>query len=149
MTRRPFYLAAVVLALASPAGAASTTTIEAADNVFKPVNATVSVGDTVVWKNTGESPHEVTASAFSSGNIAKGASWSWRASKAGTFSYVCRYHEAAGMKGTLVVKAAAAAGAAPAAGHPKTGGSSLPLGLLVIGVAAAGGLSLRYGWRTR
>ena len=144
--RRPFYLAAVALALASPAGAASTTTVDAADNVFKPAAATVAVGDTVTWRNTGQSPHEVTASAFSSGNVAPGASWSWKATKAGTFSYVCRYHESAGMKGTLTVRAASAGSTA---GHPKTGGDTVPLGLLVVGVACAAGLSLRYGWRTR
>lgn len=151
MTRRTFAAAvAVVAALALPAGAASTTTIDADDNVFKPVTATVNVGDTVTWRNTGESPHEVTASAFKSGNIDKGGSWSWKATTAGTYDYVCRYHEAAGMKGTLVVKAAATtAKTDTTSDHPKTGGDRLPLGLLLVGIACAAGLSLRYGWRTR
>jgi plastocyanin len=136
--------ALVVLAFAQPARAAST--IQAVDNAFRPASATVSVGDTVTWHNGGSSAHEVTASAFRSGNLDPGKSYSWTATKAGTYSYVCRYHESQGMKGTLVVKAASAG----STGHPKTGGGwTVPLGLLVLGVAAITGTSLRYGWRTR
>jgi plastocyanin len=150
MTRRTFAAAVgAVAVLVSPAVAAGTTTIEADDNVFKPATATVSVGDTVTWRNTGDSAHEVTASAFKSGNLDKGATYSWKATAAGTYSYVCRYHESVGMRGTLVVRAASTGAAQPASGHPKTGGDTLPLGLLVVGVAAIVGLSLRFGWRTR
>jgi plastocyanin len=147
--RRLLLATGVLLAGAVPAHAA-TTTVEAADNVFRPKTATVSVGDTVTWKNTGQAPHEVTASAFKSGNIDPGKSWSWTATKAGTYSYVCQYHESAGMTGTLVVRAAGAtSGQGTATGHPKTGSAALPLGLLVLGVAAVAGASLRYGWRVR
>jgi plastocyanin len=146
----------LTLALAPPAGAA-TTTISMVDNAFRPASATVTVGDTVTWPNDGESAHEVTASAFKSGNVDPGKSYSWRATKAGTYQYVCRYHEAAGMKGTLVVRAASTSGQgsgqgqnAGSSGHPKTGGGwTLPLGLLVLGTTAAAGTALRYGWRTR
>ena len=131
---------AVALVLgAAPAGAA--TSIEAVDNAFRPKTATVSVGDRITWRNTGQAPHEVRSTAFSSGNIAPGASWSWTASRAGTFRYVCSYHEAVGMTGTLVVQSAS--------GLPNTGGDRIALGLLVLGVSAIAGASLRYGWRVR
>lgn len=147
--RRLLLLATGALLVGALPAHAATTTVEAADNEFRPKSATVSVGDTVTWKNTGQAPHEVTASAFKSGNIEPGKSWSWTASKAGTYSYVCQYHESAGMTGTLVVRAAAQGAPAGSTGHPKTGGSTLPLGLLVVGVSAVAGASLRYGWRTR
>ena len=132
-------LAALPLVGALPQAA---TTVEAVDNAFKPKTVTVSAGDTVTWRNTGSSAHEVTSSAFKSGNLDPGKSYSWTA-KAGTYSYVCRYHESAGMTGTLVVRAAAASG------HPNTGGDRMALGLLLVGASAIAGMSLRYGWRTR
>jgi plastocyanin len=140
--RRTCALAGVALVLAAVPAAASATTVEARDNVFAPRSATVSVGDTVTWKNAGDTAHEVTASAFASGNLAPGASWSWTATKAGTFSYVCRYHESLGMTGTVVVRAASTS-------HPKTGGDRVALGLLALGASAVAGMSLRYGWSLR
>lgn len=143
--------AAALLFAAVPASAASTT-VSMVENAFKPRTTTVSVGDTVTWRNDGSSAHEVTASAFKSGNVDPGKSYSWKATQAGTFEYVCRYHESLDMKGTLVVKAASSTGGTPAkptAGHPNTGGDDVALGLLILGGTAALGLSLRYGWRTR
>ena len=140
--RRMYALAGAALLVAALPASAATTTVEAVDNAFRPQSVTVTVGDTITWQNTGEAPHDVKASAFQSGNIAPGASWSWNASKAGTYSYVCSYHSSVGMTGTVVVQAASAA-----SGHPDTGGDRTALGLLVLGVCAAAGLSLRYGWR--
>lgn len=149
MTRRTLALAAASLFAAVPASAASTT-VSMVENAFKPVTTTVSVGDTVTWRNDGSSAHEVTASAFKSGNVDPGRSYSWKATAAGTYDYVCRYHESQNMKGTLVVRAASGpAPAAPVSGHPNTGGDDVALGLLIVGAAAAAGLSLRYGWRAR
>ena len=128
-----------VLVAASPVGA-STATVKAVDNAFQPATKTVAVGDTVTWTNAGSNAHEVTADAFTSGNLDPGKSYSWKATKAGTYSYVCRYHEALGMKGTLVVSAS---------GLPKTGGDKVALGLLLLGATAVVGASLRLGWRTR
>jgi plastocyanin len=139
MTRRPYVLALLAVSLAAlPARAG--TTIEAVDNAFRPKTMTVSVGDTVTWHNSGAEPHTVTSAAFSSGNLDPGKTYSWRAATAGTYAYVCRYHQAAGMTGTLVVRAS---------GLPKTGGDHLALGLLVLGVAGLAGVSIRYGWRVR
>jgi plastocyanin len=140
--------ATAALAASVPATAGSTASVSMVDNAFKPASATVTVGDTVTWRNDGKAPHEVSSSAFGSGNVDPGKAYSWKASKAGTFSYVCRYHESLGMKGTLVVRAAST-GAAPVTGHPDTGGDDVALGLLLVGVTAVAGLGLRYGWRTR
>ncbi|HEX8001116.1 MAG TPA: cupredoxin domain-containing protein [Mycobacteriales bacterium] len=148
MTRRTLALLAASLLAAVPASAAPTT-VSMVENEFKPATATVSVGDTVTWRNDGSSAHEVTGGdTFKSGNVDPGKSYSWTATKAGTFSYVCHYHESLGMKGTLVVRAASG-GAAPATGHPDTGGDDVALGLLLLGATALAGLTLRYGWRTR
>ncbi|HEU0133056.1 MAG TPA: cupredoxin domain-containing protein [Mycobacteriales bacterium] len=146
MRRRYLLLAPLALAAAALPAGASGATVQAVDNAFRPASLTVSVGDTVTWRNAGQSPHDVTASAFSSGNLDPGKSFTWTASKAGTFAYVCRYHESAGMKGTLVVKAAATKTTTT---HPKTGGDRVALGLLLAGVAALAGTALRLGWRTR
>lgn len=133
---------AVLALLATAVPVATTMTVDAVDNAFRPATATVSVGDTVTWRNAGKSPHEVSGAAFSSGNLDPGKSYSWTAMRAGTFTYVCRYHQSIGMKGTLVVRAAATS-------HPKTGGDDVVLGLLVLGAAAVAGLTLRYGWSAR
>ena len=145
--RRLALLAAAPLAAGVPAGAASTT-VSMVENEFTPRTTTVTVGDSVTWRNDGSSAHEVTATAFSSGNVDPGKSYTWTANRTGTFEYVCRYHESLNMKGTLVVRAASAGGA-HTTGHPDTGGDDVALGLLLLGVTAAAGLSMRYGWRTR
>lgn len=143
--RRMFAMAGAALAVSALPAFAATTTIDAADNEFRPKSATVSVGDTVTWKNTGQAPHEVTSSAFKSGNLDAGESYSWTATKAGTYSYVCQYHESVGMTGTLTVRVASGA----TAGHPNTGGDRMALGLLVLGFCAIAGATLKYGWRVR
>lgn len=144
MTRRTLATFAVASLLAAVPASAASTTVSMVENAFKPASTTVSVGDTVTWRNDGSSAHEVTADAFKSGNVDPGKSYSWTATAAGTYSYVCRYHESLGMTGTLTVRAASAT-----AGHPNTGGDDVALGLLLVGITAVAGLSLRYGWRTR
>jgi plastocyanin len=142
--RRTFAATGAALVLSALPATAAGTTVRATDNAFTPQSVTVSVGDTVTWRNDGDNAHEVTASAFKSGNLDPGKSYTWTASKAGTFSYVCRYHESLGMKGTVVVRAAGAT-----TGHPNTGGDRMAFGLLLVGVSVIAGASLRYGWRVR
>lgn len=137
-------MAGAALAVSAWPAFAATATIDAADNEFRPKSATVAVGDTVTWKNTGQAPHEVTSPAFESGNLDAGESYSWKAA-AGTYSYVCQYHESVGMTGTLTVRAASGT----TAGHPNTGGDRMALGLLVLGFCAIAGATLKYGWRVR
>lgn len=100
-------------------------------NAFDPRDVTVAVGDTVVWKNTSQRAHTVTAygsqlpegaAFFASGGydsteVARDA---WRNSggaiyscetyehtfeTAGEFPYFCIPHERTGMVGTVVVEA--------------------------------------------
>lgn len=69
-----------------------------------PASTAVAKGTTVTWKNQDASAHTVTSddgAAFSSGNVAAGASFTYVANVAGTIEYHCEYH--GGMKGKLVV----------------------------------------------
>ena len=80
-----------------------TLTITIDGTSFQPDNATVKVGDRIVWMNKDPFPHTATSKpSFDSGSIDAGASWSYVASQAGEFQYVCRFHPT--MKGTVRVK---------------------------------------------
>src|SRR5581483_9079503 len=110
-----------LFALAPLAGAAprtaETKTVTIKDFDFAPKDLTISVGDSVMWKNDGPSAHTATSvdGAFDSGNLDAGKDFSFTFTKAGTFKYACRYHDI--MQGTITVGEAAPA-AAPAAAQP-------------------------------
>jgi plastocyanin len=115
-------------ALPSPV-AAATHAVEIGDGFFGPAALTVAVGDAVTWTNADDSPHTVTADgAFDSGNLDPGAAFSFTFTEAGTYTYVCRYHDE--MVATITVVASGSGGstatpapAAPAgpAGTPASG----------------------------
>jgi plastocyanin len=75
---------------------------------FIPQTVEVKAGDTVVWRNRDPFPHTATASeAGKSGGpaspaIAAGASWRFKATRAGSYPYLCTLHRT--MTATLVVK---------------------------------------------
>jgi plastocyanin len=71
---------------------------------FLPATLTVKTGETVEWKNEDTVVHTATADdkTFDSGNIAPGKSWTFVASKPGTYTYICTIHP--NMKGTLTVQ---------------------------------------------
>lgn len=71
---------------------------------FSPEVTEVRAGDSVVWINKDMFPHTVVAAAgaFHSREIPTSGSWKMKASKKGTFAYVCSLHPT--MKGTLIVK---------------------------------------------
>ena len=69
---------------------------------FGPATQTVKVGQKVTWTNQDDAPHTVTGGELDSGNLAKGASFSFTPTKAGTISYICAIHPT--MKGTLTVQ---------------------------------------------
>ncbi len=73
---------------------------------FSPTTLTVSVGTTVTWKNTDGIAHTSTSSTgvWDTGNIPAGNSKTTTFNTAGTYPYVCTYHEAMGMKGTVIVQ---------------------------------------------
>jgi len=95
---------AAMLTVAAATGAA-TTTIQITKNGFTPGSVTVSAGDTVVWHNADTKTHQVVADngAFASPALAGGASWSYTASRSGSFTYRDAY--ATSHKGTLKVNA--------------------------------------------
>jgi plastocyanin len=110
------------MAVPSPIGPSvargATHAIEIGDGFFSPASLTVAVGDTVTWTNADDSPHTVTASggAFDSGNLDGGQTFSHTFEEAGTFTYVCLYHDE--MVATITVVAASGSGQEPAAATP-------------------------------
>ena len=71
---------------------------------FQPAELTVKTGQTVEWKNDDMVPHTVTADdgSFRSGKIQPGKTWTYTATKAGTFAYTCSPHP--NMRGKLIVR---------------------------------------------
>jgi len=71
---------------------------------FAPTSVTAKVGQTVKWTNDDSVDHNVTAKSgatFKSSNFGQGGTYSFKAAKAGTISYVCTIHP--GMVGTIIV----------------------------------------------
>ena len=70
---------------------------------YEPSAITVKKGDTVTWVNKDPFPHTVTAAGkFDSRSIAADGKWTFRATQAGQFDYICTLHP--NMKGTLKVE---------------------------------------------
>jgi plastocyanin len=89
--------------LASAAEKSTTHKVIIKATSYSPMTLTVKRGDTVVWVNEDPFPHTVTAEgAFDSKSIAAGASWKYKARKAGEYAYTCTFHP--NMKGTLTVE---------------------------------------------
>jgi plastocyanin len=92
-------------ALAIPALAASTSTIDLGDNFFKPKSATVAKGTTVTWDWTGKAPHNVFVKSgpekFSS-KVQTSGTFKHKMTKSGTYKIVCTIHP--GMDLTLKVR---------------------------------------------
>lgn len=89
------------------AAISATRTVTIGDNFYDPDALTIDLGDTVTWINSGTAPegHTVTGSAFDSGVIEEGGSFSQRFASAGVFDYICELHD--DMTGTVVVRAPA------------------------------------------
>src|SRR5712692_2104690 len=116
-SRRFFFAAAAVaaanialLALGMAPALGGSTTVETQEFKFIPDTITVKVGDSIIFKNTGQAPHTATAKdkSFDTGNINAGESKTVTFSKAGSIAFVCTYHESLGMVGTINVEGAAA-----------------------------------------
>lgn len=85
--------------------------ISIGDNFYSPQNLNINVGDTVEWVNNGGVAHTVTSGSpsnagqvFDSGNLGRGALFSFRFNTAGSFPYFCRIHGST-MSGTITVQA--------------------------------------------
>jgi LPXTG-motif cell wall-anchored protein len=139
----------VVVLSAAPALAAS---VSAVDFKFVPKTITVSVGTTVTWSNNGQSAHTVTGSAFNSGNLNPGQSFSHTFTAPGTYAYHCQYHVQLGMVGTVIVTGSGGGGgsSSPPTSLPNTGLSSGSGIAVVVGAALLlFGTVILFGLRRR
>lgn len=95
---------AVLLLLLAPAALAKEHKVSIKDVKFTPKELKVKKGDTVVWTNSDERDHTVTADdgSFNSGNVGDGGRFRQKFEKAGKFKYHCEYHPR--MKATVVVE---------------------------------------------
>ena len=86
----------------SNSGTNNNTVIMQNDSYSK-TSLTVTKGTTVTWTNNDYATHTVTAddNSFTSGDIAKGQSFTKKFDAQGTFPYHCVYHSA--MKATVIV----------------------------------------------
>jgi plastocyanin len=107
---------------AAPAAAQETVVVEMTQQLeFQPATVTISVGDTVEWRNTSNLPHTATfdpeqaadagnvvlpegVDPFGSGNLSGGDSFSHTFETPGRYQYVCLPHEKAGMIGENIVE---------------------------------------------
>jgi streptogramin lyase/plastocyanin len=110
MNLRPQYLALFVVAwavLGTLPTRAATHVIQLLDSppYVNPLKLEASVGDTVVWRNTGpEMIHTITDEKLTlfSGDISISADWKYTFTKAGIYQYLCFRHNF--MRGTVVVR---------------------------------------------
>lgn len=101
----PFAVLAAALALAAPAIAAPVVHTVMIDGMrFIPQVLEVKAGDTVVWRNKDPFPHNARATGRgpASPDIAAGGTWTFKATKAGRYEYLCTLHRT--MTATLIVK---------------------------------------------
>jgi plastocyanin len=98
----------------APATSSAPIVVHTKDFAYAPVTLTIRVGTAVTFVNDDDAAHTVTAvdlangnPIFNSGNMEKGAKWTYTFKKAGTYAYACAYH--AFMKGTIVVQPAPSA----------------------------------------
>ena len=129
MDRRAFILSSLYsglgLPLMSAPALAQAKTVEiamkqGAKSRFDPDTVTIGAGDTVKWTNTGFVTHSVTfdpsmaakpadvvlpagVMPFDSGNIEEDGTFSHTFTVKGTYHYICKFHEAMGMLGTITV----------------------------------------------
>ena len=71
---------------------------------FSPSTLTIAVGDSVKVVNDDSTHHTFTDSGvFDSGDLGQGMTFTFRFTKAGTYAFVCSYHDSFGMKGSVKV----------------------------------------------
>ncbi len=84
----------------------ATVHVSMADSFFNPSDITITVGDTISWRNYGHYNHNVNSTSdepFSSGNMGPGVVFTHTFNVVGDFSYQCTYHYAEGMLGVVHV----------------------------------------------
>ena len=123
--RRAFAQMLAVLGLSGGSALAEPKTVDvtmkqAPKSRFAPDVVNISVGDTVHWTNPAFVTHTVSfdpalaatagnvalpagVTPFGSGDIEEDQSYSHTFTVKGTYKYICKYHEAMGMVGTVIV----------------------------------------------
>jgi plastocyanin len=92
-----------VAASSAAADAPAKHTVTIADMRYEPAVLTVKKGDSVTFVNKDIFPHTATAAGqFDSRAIEPQRKWTFRATRAGEFAYICTLHP--NMKGTLKVE---------------------------------------------
>ncbi len=138
------------------AKAAADKTVSIGDNFYRPETVSITVGDTVTWKNNGAAPHSATADdgSFDTGVFNGGQSRSETFTNVGTVPYFCTVHGQA-QSGTIEVRSSGGGGGgsggsgasssgtseAAAVASPGAAGSSSSLpatGFAAIALAAVG-----------
>ena len=104
---RKLLLALLVVGLVAAPAYAATRSVRLVDNRFGPSTLSVRAGDTVVFRNAGESPHNAVTTGrspqrFASPLLRSGQSYRRRLTRRGTYRIVCTLH--AGMRMTLRVR---------------------------------------------
>lgn len=84
-----------------PAPRITVVTVKMVDDNFRPRTIDIAKGTKVKWVNRGDHTHSSTSSAWSSGLLRPGESFSRTFRRVGTFSYHCTVHLF--MRGTVVV----------------------------------------------
>ena len=79
----------------------ATKTIAMKDDFFSPKSVTVAKGTTIKWVNRGDSAHTTTKAGVWDKTLSSGQSYSRKFKKAGTFKYICKFHD--GMVGKIKV----------------------------------------------
>ena len=74
---------------------------------FTPAQLSIKVGDTVEWTNAGQTPHNVTFDTPpgpASSTIGSSQTYELKFTPAGSYHYICTFHSAQGMSGTITVQ---------------------------------------------
>ncbi len=94
---------------------------------FSHADATITVGSTVKWTNTGSAQHTATSGApeaatdlWDSGALSTNSTYSYTFDDTGTFAYYCKFHSS--MVATITVVAEGEDATGGAEGTPKSGG---------------------------
>ncbi|MBI5058863.1 T9SS type A sorting domain-containing protein [candidate division KSB1 bacterium] len=88
------YITLSVFVLHAVAAQGNTHAVDILNYAFAPVEITVQPGDTVVWTNSDQAPHTVTATdnSFDSGFMGTNDNFAHAFNQMGSFAYVCAYH---------------------------------------------------------
>ena len=88
-------------------GAAANVSVNETDGlVFAPASTSAHVGDVIEWTNTGNALHNVTFDSKkvpTSDTMNGGDKFELKFTQPGTYHYVCTFHVAAGMTGTITI----------------------------------------------